>query len=335
MKLGALAHIAIFIAALGSSVPCAVAQATAAEQSAASAPASPRDTYDPTSFAKELHHLDVTLDGKLSDKDFADLQRSLPSVWQIVTPERTYSISSSPLRVLLRKDKTEDAQEWLENLGAQVNTYAVASPGYGDSQDRLKKILADPRFGAVRPPGAWEMMRQRIVAWIVRMLDKLLGGIARHPIGAQILFWALLVAGVGFIAMLVYRFFARRDKMQELKPSTSPITMRSWQEWVRSAREAAARKDYREAIHCAYWAGITRLQDAGALPRDRAKTPREYLRALASPRTEPANSHEQFKEPLGKLTNQFERAWYANRGARAEDFTDTLSQLEALGCPLD
>jgi hypothetical protein len=27
--------------------------------------------------------------------------------------------------------------------------------------------------------------------------------------------------------------------------------------------------------------------------------------------------------------------WYANRGANAEDFQDTLRQLEALGCPLE
>jgi hypothetical protein len=334
MKLGALAQIASLAALLAWSVPC-LALETATVTSSSSTQAPSADTYDIASFSNELRHLDVALDGDLSQKDFADLQRSLPSVWQVVTPERTYPISTSPLRVLLRKDKTGTAQAWLENLRAAVDSYAGAPPSYGDSQERLKKILSDPRFGAVRPPGAWELMRQRIVAWLERMLGKLFGGIARHPLGAEILFWILLVAGVGFVAMLVYRFFIRRDAMNELKPSASPITLRSWQEWVRSAREAAARGDYREAIHCAYWAGITRLQDAGALPRDRAKTPREYLRALAAPRDEAANFHEKFKEPLGKLTNQFERAWYANRGARSEDFTDTLHQLEALGCPLD
>jgi hypothetical protein len=110
---------------------------------------------------------------------------------------------------------------------------------------------------------------------------------------------------------------------------------RSWQEWIRAARESAARGDYREAIHSAYWAGITRLQDAGALPLDRAKTPREYLRALSAPRAPEQESTEKYKEPLRKLTTNLELAWYANRKADSAEFSETLQHVEALGCRLD
>jgi len=32
---------------------------------------------------------------------------------------------------------------------------------------------------------------------------------------------------------------------------------------------------------------------------------------------------------------RLERVWYANRGAQADDFEDTLRQLKALGCQLE
>ena len=41
------------------------------------------------------------------------------------------------------------------------------------------------------------------------------------------------------------------------------------------------------------------------------------------------------REPLAALTARLEKVWYANRGARPEDYQDSLRQLEALGCPLE
>ena len=101
-----------------------------------------------------------------------------------------------------------------------------------------------------------------------------------------------------------------------------------------AAREAAGRGDYRLAIHCAYWAGIGRLQDIGALSPDRAKTPREYLRALVrtklvEPETFPAR-----QKALSALTTRFEKIWYGYQIATEAEFRDSLTQLETLGCHL-
>src|SRR6202030_212073 len=111
-----------------------------------------------------------------------------------------------------------------------------------------------------------------------------------------------------------------------------------WQEWIHAAREAAARGDFREAVHSAYWAGISRLEETGVLPRDRTKTPREYLQLIdARPLAAELDSHaaQDYKKPLAALTSRLERIWYANRLARLEDFDDTLRHLEALGCSLE
>jgi hypothetical protein len=164
---------------------------------------------------------------------------------------------------------------------------------------------------------------------------RLFGGIGRHPIGGAILFWFIMVAGVGAIALWMFRFFASRDRLDSLPPSQSVHASRTWQEWIRASREAAHRGDFREAVHSAYWAGIVRLEDTGAVPRDRTKTPREYLRLVTDPLAGELPSDPSPREPLAALTSRFERTWYANRGAGPEDFRESLRQLEALGCQLE
>jgi hypothetical protein len=98
------------------------------------------------------------------------------------------------------------------------------------------------------------------------------------------------------------------------------MAVRTEEEWLAAAHRAAAEGDWRQAIHNAYWAAITRLQRSGALPEDRTRTPREYLRLFSG------------REPLAALTSGLERFWYARRIARPEDFRESLNHLETLGC---
>jgi hypothetical protein len=137
------------------------------------------------------------------------------------------------------------------------------------------------------------------------------------------------------VAIWLVRFLQSRDRFDTLASSGSVIAPRTWQEWIRMAREAANRGDYREGVHSAYWAGIVRLEDSGVLPRDRTRTPREYLRLVTEPSSGELLSRPMHREPLAALTSRLERIWYANRGAGPEDFHDSLRQLEALGCPLE
>jgi hypothetical protein len=108
----------------------------------------------------------------------------------------------------------------------------------------------------------------------------------------------------------------------------------SWQEWIFGAREAAGRGDYRIAVHCAYWAGIARLQDLGALSPDRAKTPREYLIALTKSKLVLPETLATRQQALTLLTSRLEKIWYGYQTATEADFRDSLTQLETLGCHL-
>ncbi len=292
-------------------------------------------TYDIASFGSELHRLDVLLRDKPSGAKLADLRKSLPPSWNVHSPEQTYTISTELLRAQLDARSADKAAVWIELLQGEIKTSQSNVPTSFAAHGELDHILGSPEFAGVRPPGPLQLFRARILAWLEKMFLKLFKAMGQHPIGAEILFWVLLIAGVAFVALWIFRFLSSRDSMSRLNPKSVMARTRTWQEWLRNARQAASEGDFREAVHSAYWAGIARLEDRGALPRDRTKTPREYLRIVTASPSGPIGLAGDVREPLTALTSRMERTWYANRRAVSEDFIDSLRQLEALGCPLE
>lgn len=301
----------------------------------ANAPQSSAASYDTASFLAELHRLAAILKKNPSTNEMVALRDSLPRRWTVSTPEFTCSISSEPLRNQLTSLSASKALVWVNHLAAEVQASSAPPTASLQARSELDRILARAEFAAVSPPNAWDLLRQRIAVWVGRMLLWLFGGLERYPIGGKILLWLILLGVVGCIALGLFRFLASRDRMAALPPSVPLPASRTWQEWVRAAREAASRGDFREAVHSAYWAGIARLEDAGIVPQDRTKTPREYLRLVAEPLAGELAPKLAPREPLAGLTSRLERVWYADRGAGPEDFRESLRQLEALGCFLE
>jgi Domain of unknown function (DUF4129) len=329
----------VVLIVLGASSRSSIAIPTQAP--ATSNPHTAEKVYDVRSFAAELQRLEAELQRKPSPAGIKSFRDGLPPSWNVSTPEHSYSISTQPLRDQLNGNSADNdnAETWLEHLQVEVqSTQRAEGQSLAAAHTHLDKILAGRGFEGVRPPTYLELLRERASAWLQRLLIKLFSGLSRHPIGAKVLFWVVLIAGVGFVALWIFRYISGRDSMNFFQPGSTTVTTRTWQEWIHAAREAAARGDFREAVHSAYWAGITRLEETGTLPRDRTKTPREYLRLIDTRplETEVSDSVAQdYKKPLTALTSRLERIWYANRMARLEDFDDTLRQLEALGCSLE
>jgi Domain of unknown function (DUF4129) len=287
-------------------------------------------------LSENLRRISASLEKNPSPKELAVLRDSLPAQWNVSTSASDYAISTEFLRKKLADGSTEDAEAWVKQLANELDSYSgVRRQNNAHARVELDDILAIPEFAGVHPPTAWDLFRQRLARWIGRFFEWLFGGLMRYPIGGQIVFWVIVVGCVGFIALWVFRFMMNRDRWQSLPPGHVATPSRTWQEWIRTAREAASRNDYREAVHCAYWAGITRLEDMGALPKDPARTPREYLRLLSEPAAPELSPRAAYREPLSALTARFERIWYANRGANSDDFRDALQQLEAMGCQLE
>jgi hypothetical protein len=301
---------------------------------------------DASSFAAELQRIgNAIVKEKATAAGLAPLRENLPSQWEITTTESRYSLSAEPLRSLLRdaeqEKKTEkiaakatEAADWAFDLANQVIAYAGAQThGLPSARPSLDRILSQREFGSVHGPTSWDLFRQRVNRWIENLLLRFLRQIGRHPMGASLLFWFIVIAVVVWLAVALFRFWSRRGALDELQAPDSVAYVRTWQEWVHVAREAATRGDFREAIHSTYWAGICYLEDSEVVRKDRSRTPREYMR-LVSNSTQLVASGRRTREALSALTLVLEQVWYGRRPASIQDFANAMQSVEALGCQL-
>jgi hypothetical protein len=274
------------------------------------------------------------------EKQIAAVAASLPGAWNVTTSQDSYRISAEPLRAALSEASADPARRdahlrqargWLDDMIAQLPR-ASASSAPADARARLNGILGRKEFKTVYTESEWDRLKEQIIAWIEERIGSLLDRIGRHPLAARSFFWTLLIAGVAYLAMLVFRMWTRRAGAEQLKMQ-AVLTRQTWQEWIHSAREAADRGDFRSAIHAVYWAGIVCLEDSGVLQREVSRTPRERLRQLsaAPPDAALAEAAER-RTSLSALTRHLERTWYAQMPASEPDFLDSLKLAEALGC---
>ncbi len=308
---------------------------------------------DPAAFAAEIRALEAKLlGGNGTANEALALRRRLPASWVVETPERRYEISSEPLGDLLdraarddahRKEILKQAGMWAENAATQAEGYVASEAAVSSSSDstaraKLEQILKRREFSPAGPPSAWDQLRQKIGQWVLRMFEKLFGSIARHPIGSKLLFWLIIFGVVCWLVTMLVRFWTGRGRNIALQSIGTIAAHRSWQEWIRGAQDAAARGEFREAIHLLYWAGITRLEDLSILTVDHTRTPREQLLLLSNPAKSgaltAASATPAQRAPMVGLTTQLERVWYGRRPASAEDFRECLKHVEDLGCRL-
>jgi hypothetical protein len=326
-------------------VPCATAEAVP-QNSDASVAAGGNVYLDATSFAIELRRIGTAIQMEVANPvGLAGLRKNLPSHWELNASEHHYSISAEPLNGLLRdaeagkKPKTiiakaEEAAEWAFDLATQVKSFAGAqTSGDANAKAALDRILSRREFGAVKGPSAWDLFRQRVIREIGNLLGSIFEQIGRYPIGARVLFWLVTLAVVVWLAVFLFRYWTRRSALEELQAPDAVAYIRTWQEWIQSAREAAARGDFREAVHSAYWAGISYLEDCKVVRKDLTRTPREYMR-LVSNATQLAASGRKTREALSSLTIVLEQVWYGRRPASNQDFANAMQSVEALGCQL-
>ncbi len=282
------------------------------------APLASAQTYSAASLAAELRRMQQ----QVNDQHAV----SLPPAWEVESSGEKYSISTQPLRALLDAKGWGGAAGWLGHLAGELEQSAqpLANTATGP-RAKLDRILARREFQGVGPPSTLRLLWERFVAWIEKWIDRLFNIIGQHPTTSRILFWALVAGAAGMLLLWLVRLGNRDRTILSLGGLHQPLPARAWTEWIAAARLAADQGDLRQAMHCAYWAGVARLQETGVLSADLAYTPREYLGFASASGAAPA-AH------LAALTTGLERHWYAGRAATADDFRESLKNLEALGC---
>ena len=319
---------------------------TAHQDSSVSARSGGNVYPDAPSFAAELQRIGNAIKKeKANAANMEALRVSLPAQWELTTAERSYSLSADSLRTLLREAEKEKkpesmaakataAADWALDLASQVNAYAQAQAHNAPSaRPALDRILSRRDFASVQGPSKFDLFRQRVMGWILNLLESLFRQVGRYPMGAKILFWLIVVAIVVWLAFTLFRYWTKRATLEELQAPDSVAFVRTWQEWIRIAREAAMRGNFREAVHSTYWAGISYLEDSGVVRKDRTRTPREYMRSVSNA-TQLVPSGRKTREALSALTMALEQVWYRRRPASNQDFADAMRSVEALGCQL-
>lgn len=191
----------------------------------------------------------------------------------------------------------------------------------------LDQILAAKEY---HPATVGPSVRDRILERIARWVNKALSKVADAGFKSE---WAGRAAEIGFVIALCVAlvwFLIRLERkgrlgVAQIRPGigTGAVSARDWQLWLQDARQAAAKGEWRDAIHLLYWASISRLESAGMWPADRARTPREYLALVARESSE--------RSDLTALTRSFERTWYAGRVAAEADFRQAEQIAGRLG----
>lgn len=263
------------------------------------------------------------------------LRLSLPGQWIVNVGNQTYTVSTNWLTDGLARTETAHRGDpaALQQTQQQIAVHreaaqALATPAslrtLDESRAKLNRILAGKQFQAIHGPTWFEVLRARFYGWVLRQLAKLFGRLRGGRVIGNVVAWTVIALAALLLIVWAVRASMRTGVRPELDLRGAAGAGRDSRYWLREAGEAAERGDYRAAIHAAYWAAITRLEEMRSLPEDRSRTPRESLRLIRRESAEYA--------PLSQLTRRFELVWYGYRPADLNDWSDAMQQLETLGC---
>ena len=288
-------------------------------------------TYSIDDYASELDKLSNLAVQAGNDRNAAAAAiDELRGGWRIEAHDQTFDLNTSGLLAhfeKLRQGPNEVARnQLLEQIsGLKVDAQAFRQPTLdsGASRTTLNEILARSEFHQVHGPNWTDRLKYRIADWLFRLLSRFFDASSVPVIGRSIV-WTLVAIALLALAWMVYREMKRNARMETIMPEVLPVSAKQWDVWMSEARAAAAKGLWRDAVHLAYWAGISFLEERGTWRADQARTPREYLRLIPA-----ASEH---RAALFTLTRQFEVTWYGNQPAGPETFVETLIHLEKLGC---
>jgi hypothetical protein len=258
------------------------------------------------------------------------LLKEVPPAWRIEAEARVFEVPAEWLR--------QDLQEWqrkpdqaitdticarLQTLSAEAASFQAPQSDVSQKRAQLDRILAGAEFKNLHGPTWIDRLKQRLTELLVRLLSRMVRASAIPTIG-NIAVYVLITLALLVLAYWMYRTIHRNAELETILRQPLPVSSKEWKIWMKEARSAADAGNWREAIHLSYWCGISFLEAQGLWRPDVARTPREYLRLLPS-----ASEH---RATLGALTRSFELVWYGTQPADAQAFSETLAQLEKLGC---
>ncbi|HSY34126.1 MAG TPA: DUF4129 domain-containing protein [Acidobacteriaceae bacterium] len=215
----------------------------------------------------------------------------------------------------------------LEEMGRESAAGGAAETGFAHERDVANAVLAQPQFQGAVGLTWWDRAKTKMLGWLQRMFEGVVRVRTAAPWLGTLLEWVFYVgAAVGLLFFLL-----RNAARQRLRVALGgeAVQKSAWEseaeDWAKAAAEHAEAGEWREAVHCLYWAAIVLLESRRAWRHNPTRTPREYVRLL-----KPGSAQQQ---GLRRLTQIFERVWYGLRDADESEYAEarTLYQRLAAG----
>jgi uncharacterized protein DUF4129 len=305
-----------------------VTAAFSAQQSATSAV--PQE-YDLREYQAQLDRCAKALK---DPNELHSLRGSLEPTWFVRVGNARVEASTEPITHELREleVRPQDSAKIIRDLHVRLAVMRAAAVALETletrenpeaARARLGTILARREFQGAKGPSAMELFQARISRWIGEKLARLFMRLHISAKTGNALAWGVIILAFLSLCYMVWRWLSGKPPMTQSEPAPKAAPSDARQ-WVAEALAAAERGDFREAIHCAYWAAVAKLEDMNVLPRDRARTPRESLRLL--------EHHPNEERMLRGLTTHFELIWYGYRPVSRNDWSRVKEELEKMGC---
>src|SRR6267378_468454 len=294
-------------------------------------PAPPQpDAHTVSDYIAELDRLDSAVKQLATAEEVPALLSSIPPVWRVQGAQQTFEVRSEWLRLDLneyQKDPNHDLQDRilarLQILRSEAASFQDSPANVSQKRELLNAILAGREFQNVHGPTWFDRLKQRALQALIRLLSRVFRSSAIPTIG-NVVVYGLMALALLAVAYWMYRTIRNNAGVEAIVPLSLSVSSKGWKIWMKEARLAAEGGNWRDAIHLGYWCGISFLEAQELWRPDTARTPREYLRLL------PSASEK--RETLDTLTRTFELVWYGTQEADANAFSETLAQLEKLGC---
>jgi hypothetical protein len=222
--------------------------------------------------------------------------------------------------------KPADRDALLKSAGDRLDEMAKqsASPAaqFSTARADANRILDSAEFRDVDQPSWWDRKVASFWLSLQRGLSELdiLGSLGWL---GTLLEW-LLFGGAAIGLLLFVRRNLQRQRLAVMLNSRGEelAWKRDSTDWAEQAEASARSGDWRDAVHCLYWATIVMLEGRRAWRHNPARTPREYVRLL-----KPGSPQH---GALRGLTQIFERLWYGLRDAGPADYARARALYEGL-----
>jgi heme exporter protein D len=288
-------------------------------------------TFSVVEYIAELDRVSALANQAFENRSAArDVLGELRGDWTVNADGHSFTINTDWLTDQFEKLEKNPTASVRDDILQRLNAMKANAAAFQNepvdtkaARQKLHDILARSEFQQVRGATWWDRFWFRVRMWIYRTLSKMFGSSSAPTVG-RFFVWSLVGIAVLALAYFIFRTIRQNARLESIMPDVLPVSAKQWRIWLKEAREAAAKGLWREGVHLAYWGGISFLEESGMWRPDQARTPREYLRML------PADS--QHRATLKDLTRRLEVTWYGNEAAGPETFSETVANLEELGC---